>query len=432
MMQASSTVVQNEYLFRALDNRIAEALEDYGGVCIQGPKYSGKTWSGLNQSASDINLMDPSGNFQNREMAKLAPELVLEGEYPRLIDEWQEEPLLWDAVRNRIDKSGKAEKYILTGSSSPRKEVPKHSGIGRIEKLRMRTMSLQESKESSAEISLEGLFAGEEYQVKAPELNLNDICNLVIRGGWPGSLSTPTERQDRLPRAYIRGLIEGDLAQADGKSRDSEKVARFLHSMARNVEQTTATKTMIRDMTVDKSKESLSPDTITDYIKALKRIFVLEEIGPWAPNLRSPLRINKRPKFHFVDPSLPAAILGLSSKMLMSDLKTLGFLFEALCIRDLLVYAEAMGARVYYYRDKSGLEVDAVIEAPDGSWGAIEIKLGHNQGDAAASNLIEVRDRLTAAGASEPTFLAVMVGLSDFGYVRADKVQVVPVNVLGC
>lgn len=422
---------ENTYLPRLIDTRIKEGIEDFGAVCIQGPKYCGKTWTGLHLAKSEYSLMDPVGNFQNREKAQLSPDFALDGKYPRLIDEWQEVPTIWDAVRNRIDRTGKAETFILTGSATPKDGIPRHSGIGRIEKIRMRPMTLEESKESSGAISLRGLFAGEQPSSHAPISGIDELGSLIVRGGWPGSLKVPASRWSRLPHSYVNDLKESDLFLLDGKKRDKEKVSRLLHSLARNVEQATSSKTLIRDMTADVSRKPLSRAAVDDYLDALKSLFILEEIQPWAPNLRSPLRINKRPKYHFVDPSLPAAILGATSEMLIDDLETFGFLFESLCMRDLLVYSQVMDAAVFYYRDKNGLEVDAVIQASNGSWAALEIKLGHSQADKAAANLLEFRNKMVEAGAKEPVFLGVIEGLGDFAFVREDGVYILPIRALG-
>lgn len=419
------------YVPRLVDDKIVEALSDFGAVCIQGPKYCGKTWAGLRQAQSEMNLMDPAGNFQNLEIARLSPELALEGAHPRLLDEWQEAPALWDAVRNRVDRSDKKDTYILTGSATPRESRPHHSGIGRIEKVRMRPMSLAESGESSAEVSLKGLFKGDLVACKAPAADLKGLAELVVRGGWPGSLRVPATRARRLPQSYMVDLQNSDLAQVDGVRRETEKVARLLHSLARNAEQATATKTMIRDMTENAEGSTLSIETVKDYLDALKGLFVLEEIAPWTPNLRSPLRINKRPKYHFVDPSLPAAVLKATADMLMGDVRTFGFLFESLCVRDVLIYAEAMDAEVFYYRDKNGLEADIIVQDSKGAWAALEVKLGHNQADVAAQNLLKLKQKIVTAGGDEPVFLGVVEGLGEFAITREDGVHIIPVRTLG-
>lgn len=419
-----------DYISRLLEARIIEGLEDFGAVCIQGPKYCGKTWTAQAFANSEISLMDPDGNFQNLEIASIAPQTALQGAHPRLIDEWQEAPQLWDGVRNEVDRSGKGATYLLTGSAVPKKHKPKHSGIGRIEKLRMRPMSLSESGESNATVSLQTLFEGKQPSSVAPNMTLDELSHLVVRGGWPASLKTPTTRAQRLARSYVAEIQNDDLSRVDGKKRDPKKIGRLLHSLARNAEQATKTKTMIGDMTEIDSEIALAKETVDDYLDALEKIFIVEEIGTWAPNLRSPLRINKRPKYHIVDPSLTAAILKANASTLIEDLETFGFLFECMCMRDLLTYGQVSNTEVFYYRDREGLEVDAILQAEDGQWAGIEIKLGHNQADKAAANLLKVKEKITNAGGKPPAFLAIVEGLGSFAYVREDGVYVVPVCTL--
>lgn len=419
------------YRPRLIDRKINEGLRLFGAVCLQGPKYCGKTWTGRSFSNSEVSIMDPVGGFQNREMAELDPNLIMKGNSPRLLDEWQEVPSLWDAVRNEVDSTDKQATFVLTGSAVPRKEKPLHSGVGRIEKLRMRTMSLQESGESSATVSLKRLFEGDKISDTSPETTLKILTALVVRGGWPGSLGTPDSLSQRVPRNYVDTLTHDDLSRVDEVKRDPEKIARLLHSLARNMEQAATSKTLIRDMTADASAVPLASETVDDYLEALEKVFIIEPIRPWSPNIRSSTRIHKKSKYHFVDPSLPAAILGASSEMLQGDLKTFGFLFESLCMRDLLVYTEAMDAEVYYYRDKDGLEADAIIQAADGTWAGIEIKLGHNQADQAAANLLKLKSKIKAAGGKGPAFLAVLEGIGGFATTRRDGVHIVPIRTLG-
>lgn len=424
--------LKNEaYHPRIIDKRVSEGLEVFGAVCIQGPKYCGKTWTGRSFANSEVSIMDPAGGFQNREIAELDPSLILKGASPRLIDEWQEVPALWDAVRNEVDRTDKSACFVLTGSAVPRGIRPRHSGVGRIEKLRMRPMSLQESGDSTGEVSLSKLFEGAVPRAEASQATLDHIAGLIARGGWPGSLGVSAHLAQRMPSNYVDTLIEDDLSRVDGVKRDPGKMSRLLRSLARNAEQATTTKTMLRDMTADAANDPLSIDTVDDYLHALKKIFVLEEITPWSPNVRSPLRLNKRPKYHFVDPSLPAAILGTTGSMLVNDLKTFGFLFESLCVRDLLVYAQAMDAEVFFYRDREGLEADAIIQASDGSWAALEIKLGHNQADQAANNLRLLEKKIIAAGGNPPRFLAVLEGIGGYATVRQDGVFIIPITTLG-
>ena len=427
------------YKPRLIEPLITEGLEDFGAVCIEGAKYCGKTWTAQAFSNSEVNLMSPAGNFQNLELALLDPEAVLLGSSPRLIDEWQEAPLLWDGVRNAVDCSGKQNTFILTGSSIPRKKCdvtstvsePKHSGVGRIEKLRMRPMSLAESGESNGNVSLKGLFEGNAPSANAPHMTLDDFCELVVRGGWPATIGKSSVRAQRVARSYVREICETDITRVDGVSRDAGKVERLLDSLARNAEQATKNKTIIGDMTETATETKLSPETVTDYIQALSRMFIIEEISPWAPNLRSPVRINKRAKYHFVDPSIPAAILKTSAKALSKDLETFGFLFECMCVRDILVYAQAMEACVYYYRDQASLEVDVVVESVEGDWAGIEIKLGHSKVEEAAKNLKAMRNKIVEAGGRAPAFLAVVEGLGGFAYKREDGIYVIPICTLG-
>ena len=427
-----------EYHPRVIDQRVFESIEDFGAVCLEGAKYCGKTWTGRAFSNSEFDLMDPHGNFQNLEIASLDPAAALEGARPRLIDEWQEAPLLWDGVRNLVDRSAKRDTFVLTGSSIPKRKTPGgtgpaeplHSGVGRIEKLRMRPMTLFESGESNGAVSLQSLFQGTAPSAPGPDVALADLCTFVVRGGWPASIGKSADRSQRVVRSYVREVCDRDISRIDDIARDPEKVRRLLHSLARNAEQATKSKTMIADMTETTSEGSLAVDTVTDYLEALRRLFIVEEIAGWSPHLRSPVRINKRPKYHFVDPSVPAAILGASSAGLASDLSTLGFLFEGLCVRDLLVYAEAMDAQLRYYRDQASLEADVIIEAADGRWAAVEVKLGHSKVEEGATSLKAVAAKVEAAGGRPPAFLAVVEGLGGYAYQRDDGVLVLPICTL--
>lgn len=423
-------LVNDGYRPRILDGLISEDVEDFGAVCIEGPKYCGKTWTARSLCNSETCLLDAEGSFQSRELAKLSPRQALQGDHPRLIDEWQEVPALWDAVRNAVDRSAKRDTFILTGSAVPRMDKPHHSGVGRIEKVRMRPMTLFESGKSSGSVSLQALFGGLLPEAEPLSVTLENLCDFVVRGGWPAIQDVTLKRASRLARSYVRQVSEDDLSRVDGVARDPQKVARLMHSLARNAEQASSTKTMIRDMTADVAGGVLSKEAVDDYLQALRRIFVIEEIPGWSPNIRSSVRINKRPKYHFVDPSLPAAILGATPSKLLEDLNSFGFLFECLCMRDLLVYAEASEAQVRYYRDNANLEADAIIESYDGRWAAIEIKLGHNQANQAAANLLRLKAKVMEGGAEAPVFLAVVEGLGQYAYVRSDGVFILPITCL--
>lgn len=432
-------LVNENHRPRIIEQRVLEGLEDFGAVCIEGAKFCGKTWVGQAFAASEINLTDPMGNFQNLEIARLDPVAALKGDSPRLIDEWQEAPQLWDGVRNQVDRSGKRSTFILTGSSIPRPKSTaggswaeaKHSGVGRIEKLRMRPMTLAESGESTGEVSLASLFAGATPSAAAPKVELADLLELAARGGWPAMMGKSSTRAQRIARNYLHEVCETDISRIDGIVRSPEKASRLLHSLARNMEQATTNKTIIGDMTETSSEKRISPETVTEYLQILNRLFIVEEIGSWSANLRSSVRINKRPKYHFVDPSLPVAILKASAKTLAGDLNLFGFVFECLCVRDLLVYTQAMEGEVYYYRDSTGLEVDVIIESPEGDWAGIEIKLGHSKVEEGAANLRAVRKKVVEGGGREPAFLAVVEGLGNFAYQREDGILVIPICTLG-
>lgn len=419
-----------DYTPRILDQHVAFALKDFGGVNIRGPKYCGKTWTGRAFANSETIIMSTEGATPSRDMIEAAPELALQGASPHLVDEWQEMPKLWDMVRSAIDASAKKRTFILTGSATPRVRKPKHSGVGRIERLHMRPMTLFESGISSGEVSIQALFAGKNPQVVAPKMTAEKLADLVVRGGWPGNLSTPNTRAGRLARDYVELFLEEDMHKADGMHRDSAKMHRLMVSFARNAEQAAAPKTLIRDMTAEPGYRPLSRETVEDYTSVLKDTFILEEIGTWAPNLRSPLRINKKPKYHYVDPSIPAALLNVRPGKLLGDFETFGFLFESLCMRDLLVYTQALDGDVYYYRDRDDLEVDAVIEAADGAWAGVEVKIGHNQVEKAAANLVSLSEKIVCAGGRPPAFLMVLEGLGDYAYRRTDGVYVAPIATL--
>lgn len=418
------------YVPRIIEPILNEALEDFGGVCIQGPKYCGKTWTGRALSNSEITFMPTEASAVDRELIKADPHLALRGDSPRLIDEWQEIPEIWDIVRATIDASGKERTFVLTGSATPRKSRPAHSGVGRIEKITMRPMTLFESGHSAGTVSLAGLFRGQKPSVEAPLTAIEDLATFVVRGGWPGTLRIPSARAGRLAASYVKSFLEEDMHKVDEQKRDPAKMFRLMQSYARNMEQAATPKTLIRDMTADAVSEPLAAETVDDYTGVLRSAFILEEVFPWAPNVRSKYRISKKPKYHYVDPSLPAAILRLTPNKLMSDFETFGFLFESMCVRDILVYAQVIRAKVFYYRDQSGLEADVIIEDEDGRWGAIEIKLGHHQTDTAASNLNLLRNRLVEAGSKPPTFLAVVEGVGSYAYQRTDGVSVVPIRCL--
>ena len=418
------------YLPRLIDKQVALELESFGAVCIEGVKWCGKTWTSRHHSNSALYLGDPSGNFQNRELMNLAPEVALDGKVPRLIDEWQEVPSVWDAVRHEVDKRGKKGQFILTGSSTPVQKGILHSGAGRISTIRMRPMSLFESKDSSGQVSLLSLFDGT-FEAKAtPDVDLMTLIELTIRGGWPGSLGLGHEQYRLIPKEYMNSIIDHDVYRLEGINRDSRKMHRLLKSLARN-ESTTATISTLRKDIVEYEHDDLDNDTISTYLTVFERLFLIDDQRAFSTNIRSATRIKQSAKRHFVDPSLAIAVLGASHDDLLNDLHTFGFMFEALCERDLRIYAESLGGELYHYQDYKNREIDAIVRLQDGRWGAFEIKLGANAIDDAARSLMEIRNALEAEGAKTPDVLAVLCGLSNFAYRREDGVYVVPITALG-
>lgn len=421
---------KNEYRPRIIDKQVDEYLKTFGAVCIEGPKWCGKTWTSAFHSESAIYLSDPVGNFQNRQLAEISPDLILEGDFPRLIDEWQEVPSLWDAVRHKVDQTSQKGQYILTGSATPNHKGILHSGAGRIGRLRMRPMSLFESGDSSGQISLYDLCHGQMSQTMTGEVNLNKLIELIIRGGWPGSLGLSTRQASLLPIEYLNAVIDDDAYRIDGIKRDTRKMRLLLRSLARNESTTATDKTLINDIkSID--DEDIDRNTVMAYMDIFRRLFLTDNQPPFSSNIRSSVRIKQAEKRHFSDPSLACALLQATPDSLLHDLETLGFLFEALCERDLKIYAESFGAKLYHYQDYRNQELDAVIELPDGNWCAFEIKLGANQIDAAATNLLKINRQIEAdPKGTSPTVLCVLCGMSNAAYRRPDGVFVVPITAL--
>lgn len=418
------------YKPRIIDAKVEEYLSAFGAVCIEGPKCCGKTWTSAQHSKSEIYIGDPANNFQNRQLAELSPELVLTGEAPRLIDEWQEVPPLWDAVRYKVDQTAEKGQFILTGSATPNHKGVLHSGAGRIAKLRMRPMSLYESGDSSGQVSLEKLCHGEVTTAMTGEVDLTKLIELIIRGGWPGSLGLPLKQAMLLPAEYLNAVIDDDVYRIDGIRRDTQKMRLLLRSLARNESTTVTNRTLMRDIkAVD--DEDIDGETVSAYLDIFKRLFITDNQPPFAAGIRSSVRIKQAEKRHFSDPSLACALLRATPAGLIGDLETLGFLFEALCERDLCIYAESFGANLYHYQDYQNQEIDAVIELADGQWCAFEIKLGANQIDTAAENLLKIKRQIEEDPRGKPpAVLCVLCGMSNAAYRRADGVFVVPITAL--
>lgn len=421
---------RQNYRPRIIDRQVEEYLSAFGAVCIEGPKWCGKTWTSSYHSRSEIYIGDPAGNFQNRQLAELSPALVLEGETPRLIDEWQEVPPLWDAVRYQVDQNPQKGQFILTGSATPNHKGILHSGAGRIARLRMRPMSLWESGDSSGKVSLQSLCHGEMTPAMTGEVDLKALIGLIIRGGWPGSLGLSSEQAALLPAEYLNAVIDDDVYRMDGIKRDTHKMRLLLRSLARNESTTATNRTLIRDVKAIDDAD-IDSNTIAAYLDIFKRLFITDNQPPFSVGIRSSVRIKQAEKRHFADPSLACALLKATPASLLGDLETLGFLFEALCERDLRIYAESFGASLYHYQDYKNQEIDAVIELPDGTWCAFEIKLGANQIDAAASNLLEIKKQIEEDPKGKPpAVLCVLCGMANAAYQRPDGVFVVPITAL--
>ena len=421
---------KEKYLHRIIDEKIEEYLKIFGAVCIEGPKWCGKTWTSHIHSNSQIFIGDPSGNFQNRKMAELSPDLILQGEHPRLIDEWQEVPPIWDAVRYKVDQTQKKGQYILTGSATPNHKGILHSGAGRIGRLRMYPMSLYESLDSSGDVSLEKLCKGELTPIFTGDVGLLKIIQMIVRGGWPGTINMDEKQASVLASEYINAVIEDDVYRVDGIKRNVTKMKLLLKSLARN-ESTTVTNRTLKNDIKEIDDEDVDVETIKEYLDIFERLFLIDNQPPFSSNVRSSVRIKQAVKRHFCDPSLACAILKITSQHLMNDLETLGFLFESLCERDLKIYSESFGGKLYHYQDYQGKEIDAVIELPDGTWCAFEIKLGANQIDQAAQNLLNIKKAIEDDPKGKPPHvLCVLCGMSNAAYKREDGVFVVPLTAL--
>ncbi|MCL2147787.1 MAG: DUF4143 domain-containing protein [Methanomassiliicoccaceae archaeon] len=413
------------YLARIIDRELDLYLKSFGAVLIEGAKWCGKTRTGEEKASSMVYFHDPRLKRQYQEMAEVAPEALLSGETPRLIDEWQTIPAIWDGIRYEVDRRGEMGQFILTGSSSPKKDSVMHTGTGRIARLLMRPMTLFESGDSNGSVSLGSLFRGEGIAGESG-LTLERVAFVLVRGGWPASVVC--EESDALLVAdqYVKSIIKSDISGSDGVERDPYRTEQVIRSLARNTSTMAGLKTIQKDVA---SEVESSDKTIASYIKALKGIFVVEELPAWTPEIRSRIHQRASPKHHFVDPSIAAAALQVSPQDLIWDLKTFGLLFESLCIRDLRVYAQALKGKVMHYHDGSGLEVDAIVTRYGGQWGAVEIKMGTGEVEKAAQNLKKLRDKVDTDRMRGPSFLMVLTSMG-FAYRREDGVYVVPIGCL--
>ena len=422
-----------EYMPRLIDKKISDYLQVFGAITIEGPKWCGKTWTSIKHSKTQT-YMDEK---EVQDMALLDPKMIFENDLnkrPQLIDEWHLVPEIWDAVRRECDKSTIRGNFILTGSTALSKKENnlkiKHSGTGRICRINMYTMSLYESKDSTGKASITSMYNNTQENVNNGNIEISQLADLIIRGGWPDNINTEKSKIGLIPKAYIKNVLEKDINHEDGKQRDINKMRMLLRSLARNETAIVNNKTLIRDIEEYESGDDLlsSRDTIIDYLDILDRLHLIENQEAYSDNYRSPERIGKSAKRHFTDPSLACACLDLTSEKLTKDLNTFGFMFEALVERDLRIYMDYLDGHIYHFRDNtSGLEVDSILEFADGEYAAVEIKLGFNQVDDAIKNLVKFSNNMK----KKPKFMCVIVGKT-IGVVRDPKtgIYIVPITAL--
>lgn len=434
----------NGYKNRVADRLLAEKLEAFGAVLIEGPKYCGKTTLATQQARSILSMADTDTLGQNLALARTNISRLLVGETPRLIDEWQIAPQFWDAVRNEVDKRNEDGQFMLTGSAVPPKpkkdengniieeENIHHTGTGRISRLRLRTMSLWESEDSTGDVCLEELFINPDTVDGVSDIDLDRLAYLTCRGGWPKAVLKKSEKA-ALAQAfdYYDSVVSNDIKRVDDIDRDEELTKRIMRSYARNQGTQATVGTILADIKSN-GDERMSDSTVYSYIKALKEIFVIEDSIAWNPNLRSKTAIRTSDTRYFIDPSIATAALGMGPKDLINDMETFGFIFETLAIRDLRVYADALDGKVYHYRDKNNLECDAVIHLRNGSYGLVEVKIGGAELiKEGAESLKTLSSKIDSTRMKTPSFMMVLTGIGKFAYKRPeDGVLVVPIGCL--
>jgi len=425
--------MRSEYKKRVVDGILTFYLDCMGAVLIEGPKWCGKTRTGEEHAKSVIKLQDPDNVDKYRAAVKVKPSILLEGPTPRLIDEWQDFPILWNAVRHLVDERGDDGQFILTGSAVPREEKkdeesPRHTGTGRIVRLRMRPMSLWESGESTGEISLSSLFDGVENVTGRARVGVDELAHLICRGGWPQAVLAKTPRAAYMKSSsYVDEVVHEDVHRVDGIERNPDRVKNLLKSLARNISTLTTADTILQDLRTN--DPTFSEKTLSSYLNALRKIFLVEDVPAWSPSLKSRLAIRTAAKRQFVDPSVATAVLGATPRRLMNDFRSFGSLFESLCVRDMRVYAQPLDGEVRHYRDQTGLEADMVVVLKDGRWGAVEVKLGAGDIDSAAEGLKKLKNKVDVSRMGHPSFLMVLTG-TDLGYTREDGVIVCPIGCL--
>ena len=420
-----------KYKHRIADRILERKVLGKGAVLIEGPKWCGKTTTAKQLSKSILDLGNSSVLMQSSQLIEISPKALLEGKTPRLIDEWQALPTIWDCIRSEVDRRGEPSQFILTGSSVlPEAEETIHSGTGRFAYIKMRTMSLYESGESTGSISLSDLFEGKSFEVLQNEMDIDELAYLICRGGWPWATLIPKEVALDQAFDYVDSVVQKDIQRVDKIKRSPDRARLLLRSYARNISQQISYATIRKDMLANDAS-TLDEDTVADYVKALKKLFVIEDLAAWNPNIRSKAAIRTSDTRHFVDPSIGTAALRLGPKDLINDLQSFGLLFEDLVVRDLRVYAEALDGELYHYRDSSGLECDTVLHRRNGSYALLEVKIGgENRINEGAANLLALAKNIDTNKMSAPSFMAVIIGVGKYAYQRKDGVYVIPIGCL--
>lgn len=416
-----------KYLPRIVDSEIDELMEIMGAVLIEGCKWCGKSTTGSYHAKSIIEFQNPDRKQEYDEIRNTKPSLFLNGEKPRMFDEWQMYPVVWDSIRTDVDHSGKKGQYLLTGSAKPSEGETMHTGTGRISRVLMRPMSLYESGESTGEVSFKDILEGKDI-AGVSKLSLEDIASIIVRGGWPASIEVKSDAKYRFAKEYVKSLIHEEVKKVDGIERNPEKMQNVLRSLARNISTSVSNSTIEGDVK-NNFDDDISRPTLTDYLNTLEKLFVIEDINATNLNFRSKYALRTKPKKYFVDPSIATAILEMKPNDLIKDLNTFGLMFESLCMRDLKIYTQSYGGDITFYRDEKDFEVDAILRTSSGKWGAIEIKLGAGYIDEAANNLLKFKDRVNIEKCGEPSFLVVLTG-ADYSYKRDDGVYVVSIGTL--
>ncbi|MBR2194144.1 MAG: ATP-binding protein [Salinivirgaceae bacterium] len=415
------------YYPRCCDSLAEQLLTTAGALLIEGPKWCGKTWVGRHIANSVLYMQDPDRGMNYRQLADSMPSQLLMGEKPRLIDEWQEAPVLWDAVRFDVDQTGEWGQYILTGSSTPHDEAkPRHTGTGRIARIKMRPMSLWESRESSGSVSLAKLFEKPTEISGENVLNILDIAKIIARGGWPEAVAKQSY-STQIARNYVDAVINTEISNTDGVERNPHRVRQLLRSYARNISTMAAQTTILED--VKANDVMFSDTTMYDYLNALRRIFLIEDVPAWKPSLRSKTAIRTSDKRQLVDPSIAVAVMRADADSIIDDFKYFGFLFESLVTRDLRIYSQLIDGEVFHYRDKNELEADIIIRLHDNRWAAVEVKLGNKEIEEGAKHLLALQKKVDTEKVGEPSFLMIVTG-GQFAYRRKDGVYVVPIGCL--